>query len=173
MPTPRRDIAGQQFGQLTAVAPHHRTSRGWHWLVRCDCGTEKVYKLTKLTEGRIKTCGCSQKLKSKYRQKPGYSSWSGMIHRCYSPHNPGYKHYGGRGITVCKRWRESFLAFLADMGARPPGYSLDRINPDGNYEPNNCRWATFQQQTQNRRKWIIQPKKSGKNPDPRQGILIF
>lgn len=175
MPTPRRDITGQQFGKLTAVEPHHRTDRGWWWLVRCNCGIKKVYKLTKLTEGRVRSCGCDKHpMKWGVRSThPSYRSWAAMLTRCYNPKATGYENWGGRGITVCQRWRASFGAFLADMGERPKGYSLDRINPDGNYTPSNCRWATYRQQTANRRKWILQPKKQQKTPDPRQGILNF
>ena len=78
--------------------------------------------------------------------KPTYSSWASMIQRCTNPNAGGYHRYGGRGIRVCERWRDSYAAFLADVGPRPPGRTLDRINNDGNYEPGNCRWATKSEQ---------------------------
>jgi hypothetical protein len=84
---------------------------------------------------------------------PMYHSWIAMIRRCHASSEPGYKNYGARGIKVCDRWRNSFVAFLADMGGRPsPKHTLDRINNDGNYEPGNCRWATVSEQMQNTRR---------------------
>lgn len=179
MPFTQRDLTGQRFGRLIAVSPHHTDQHGsWWWLVRCDCGIEKVLKADKFTSSRRKSCGC-ERHPGKYNGRSSwraYTSWISMLHRCYNPKNPGYELWGGRGITVCNRWRTSFDAFLADMGERPPGYSLDRINPDGNYEPSNCQWATYRQQTRNRRKWVFQPQKQRKaqqKPDPRQEILDF
>jgi hypothetical protein len=80
-----------------------------------------------------------------------YNSWSAMLQRCHDPKHRSYKNYGGRGITVCQRWRESFEAFLADMGEPPEKHTLDRIDNDGNYEPSNCRWATRLMQSRNMR----------------------
>lgn len=85
------------------------------------------------------------------RHPPTYNSWRAMISRCYNPRSAWYANYGGRGIAVCDRWRQSFDAFLADMGERPDGRTLDRIDSDGNYERGNCRWATPLEQTHNRR----------------------
>jgi hypothetical protein len=82
---------------------------------------------------------------------PTYRSWAGMLQRCRNPNNPRYRDYGGRGITVCERW-SSFVNFLADMGERPPGKTLDRRDVDGNYEPHNCTWSTPKEQHANRRK---------------------
>lgn len=87
-----------------------------------------------------------------YSRTPEYTVWAMMIQRCCNPKHVAYVNYGGRGITVCERWRNSFCAFLADMGFRPNGLSIDRIDNDGNYEPGNCRWATDQQQSFNRRR---------------------
>lgn len=82
---------------------------------------------------------------------PEYAAWGAMIQRCTNPRHPRWKYYGARGITICQRWRDSFPAFLADMGPRPSaGHSLDRVNNDGHYEPSNCRWATWPEQRANR-----------------------
>lgn len=96
-------------------------------------------------------------------RKATYSTWYSMKRRCFCPTEPSYKHYGGRGITVCKRWAESFEAFLEDMGERPDGMSIDRINNDGNYEPGNCRWATPQQQRINQRNTVHWLEFNGKS----------
>ena len=80
-----------------------------------------------------------------------YYTWQSMLRRCYSPNNKDFKHYGGRGIKVCQSWRDSFRSFMRDMGLRPPGMTLDRINNEGDYEPGNCRWATWKQQRHNAR----------------------
>ena len=85
-------------------------------------------------------------------RSPEYNSWAGMLKRCYNPNNPSYKNYGGRGIKVCDRWRHSFINFYSDMGGRPSGLTLDRVDNDGNYEFSNCRWATDKEQNNNQRK---------------------
>jgi len=129
-------------------------------LCRCICGTERIVAVCKIGK-RSKTCGsCTKKGKppgdgqNNYRHgqcnSPTYISWYGMKYRCSNPKNSRYKDYGGRGISVCERWL-SFTNFLADMGERPEGMTIDRKNVNGNYEPSNCRWATPIEQSANKR----------------------
>ncbi len=96
------------------------------------------------------------------KPSPTYVSWQAMLSRCFNPNTNRYKHYGARGISVCQRWRESFPAFLSDMGERPAGRSLDRIDTDGNYEPGNCRWATKIEQRANQRPISCFPDRRGR-----------
>lgn len=161
-PSRRRDVTGQRFGRLVALFDVGIAKRR-HWCCRCDCGTERIVPVDALTSGKTRSCGC---LKAEIisagahmthghapvrgPQSPTYQSWRGMLARCNQPSSQAFKNYGARGVTVCQRWRE-FKNFLADMGERPTGLTLDRINNDGIYEPSNCRWATRAQQTANRR----------------------
>lgn len=153
---------GDRFERLLVVAPAGYTTYGRNMrqsLCRCDCGTEKVIANHSLRCGAVRSCGClsreySQKPKkhghTKGGMSPTYMSYANAKSRVTYPSCPSYERYGGRGITMCQRWRDSFEAFLADMGERPEAKSLDRIDPDGNYEPANCRWATSAEQNANR-----------------------
>ena len=125
----------------------------------CECGNTKNINLYHLLKGNVKSCGClyttissKNSIKHKMYNTPEYLSWKSMKSRCTNPKATGYKNYGERGIKICDRWLNSFEDFLTDMGKRPEGYSLDRINPNGNYEVSNCRWATTQEQSNNKRK---------------------
>jgi hypothetical protein len=151
-----KDLRGIRFGQLLVVSFSHADKfRHTLWNVRCDCGTTKQINSSSLQRGLSRSCGC--------RQSPGthkmsatstYISWSGMIQRTTNPNIPRWCNYGGRGIHVCQRWLV-FENFLADMGVRPDGMQIDRIDNTGNYEPGNCRWATPAQQSRNMRRTRI------------------
>jgi len=145
---PIKDISGERFGRLV-VQELLDTRAGYaRWKCLCDCGAETVALGTHLRSGNTTSCGCAQRdaaydLKFVHGQRntPTYWSWQNMIRRCVDQNGKRYHRYGGRGIKVCKRWRESFLDFVADMGDSPgKGYSLERKDPDKNYCKENCEW---------------------------------
>ena len=134
-------------------------------LCKCDCGNEKILFLDAIKRGTTKSCGCLRKESTTdfnrrtkkvhgHRQTKNtktYTTWLSMKQRCLNPNHTFYSYYGGRNITICDRWKSSFKNFLEDMGERPEGKTLDRINSNGNYEPNNCKWSTSKEQISNRR----------------------
>lgn len=150
-----KDLTGQTFGRYVVLAHAGQVRTNSRWLCRCECGTEKRVTGSDLTCGKIKSCGClrQEQLKTHGKSRtPTYKSWLKMKERCYNPNQDGYEYYGGRGIEICDAWRFSFEQFLADMGERiDRALTLDRVNPDGNYEPENCRWATAKEQAGNKR----------------------
>jgi len=154
----RLELTGMIIGKWTVLSECERRRGQTHWVCRCECGTEAVVAGSELNHGRSRQCrGCRTRTHGASRRKdkkstPEYGAWCGMIGRCESPKNQRFKNYGGRGISVCERWRHSFQNFLEDMGKRPSlTHSLDRIDVNGNYEPGNCRWATATQQARNKR----------------------
>lgn len=151
---------GDIFNRLTIIKEVKQ--RGIHrfFLCKCNCGTKKEISLGKLRNKTIKSCGCLKKeilIKNSFKLTHGmsfsriYKCWRGIKDRCYNIKLSCYKNYGGRGITVCKEWLESFETFYNDMGNPPKGKSMDRINNDGNYCKENCKWSTSKEQNNNRR----------------------
>jgi len=158
------DLTGQRFGRLLVI--ERATGEGvWpiRWRCRCECGTECTPPASHLRSGATQSCGCYRRdaalaanrkhgAAGRSARSPEYDAWQNMRSRCERPAYPHYADYGGRGITVCARWRESFEAFLADMGPRPSAkHSVDRIDVNGHYEPGNVRWATQPEQCRNTR----------------------
>jgi hypothetical protein len=162
-------LIGRQFDRLTVRGgprySGHNPPRA-HWFAECDCGEWGWFRASRLKGGTTKSCGCLQREESARRnvkqfsrhgharqsgRSRTYTTWQMLRQRCTNPRNPNYRWYGGRGITVCERWLHNFENFLADMGHRPTGKSIDRINSNGDYEPSNCRWATPSEQLRNRR----------------------
>lgn len=151
------DLSGRRFGLLTALRFSHLNRHGRaEWNCACDCGTEKTVASAQLMSGRTQSCGCLRK--TNHPQKHGmsasreYAIWRDMIARCELPNRKGYANYGGQSVTVHPEWRRSFEAFMEHVGPRPsPDHSIDRIDPSGNYEPGNVRWATPEQQANNKR----------------------
>lgn len=178
----RKDLEGKKYGRLLVIEEAGRTvfpsgSPKRKYRCHCDCGNEIVVLASSLTTGNTKSCGCYRDEvllnlhkkhgfnRGKGQRRGTYNSWCAMKERCTNPKNKSYKDYGGRGIKVCDRWLNSFENFLADMGERAKGMTLDRY-PDinGNYEPGNCRWATAEEQGRNKRGNIIVEHKNQRMP---------
>lgn len=146
--TKSNDLTGKRFFRLVAL---YKKNRGW--LCQCDCGNTTIAFAANLRTNAAKSCGCLRREREHGKsQGPEYRAWSHAIDRCENPNCDKWRCYGARGIRMCQRWRESFSNFYADMGPRPSDkHSLDRIDVNGNYEPGNCRWATWDQQMRNTR----------------------
>ncbi len=147
-------MEGQRFGKLVVLSkgPSDKWN-GPRWLCRCDCGNEKLYTASNLRH-RAKSCGCLRtEVSTTHGQTgtPEYYAWNNMLQRCTNPKHPNYRLYGERGINVDPRW-SSFENFLADMGPRPtPHHSIERRDVNGGYRPDNCHWATLEDQSRNKR----------------------
>lgn len=157
-------VTGSRYGRLTVIGEVEPYIASGIKLRRveclCDCGNTSFPLWRNVRIGTSSSCGCYGLECRKGHPKtkthgmsgtPEYRSWAAMRNRCTNPDNKGFKNYGGRGITVCERWMNSFENFYSDMGPRPDGFSIDRIDSDGNYEPSNCRWASMEVQVINRR----------------------
>lgn len=152
------DLTGQVFGRLTVLRREKQEKGDPKWICLCECGKEKGVTANNLNNGKVKSCGClkSQMVAEKntthgLRSHPIYRVWADMVHRCYNAKDVRYHRYGGRGITVCERWRTSFKNFYDDtIAGYNPSLQFDRFpNNDGNYQPGNFRWATPAQNSHN------------------------
>lgn len=151
------DLTGQKFGKLTVICRSEKRSlAGAIWDCKCECGGSTSANTLKLRKGNTKSCGCHRRailtnlkhgLSNRSRT---YKSWKEMRNRCNNPNAQNYKWYGGRGITVCPEW-DDYTVFLSDMGERPDGKTLDRMDSDGNYEKLNCKWSTPKEQAMTNR----------------------
>ena len=138
------DLTGQRFGHLVVIEYAGRNERRESlWRCHCDCGNESIVRGDVQRRGPTESCGCGKGLKHGHHRKPWYSSYKAMMERCYLPSSGNYKRYGGKGVTVCEEWHDiNKFAEWVETSGYAPGLTIDRIDPLGNYEPNNCQWLT-------------------------------
>ena len=151
------DLTNHVFGRLKVLSRVSATGQA-RWLCQCECGKTTIVPGYELRTNAVKSCGCYRQFQIGNVNKTHgltktteYTAWKNMRNRCNRKLNHDYERYGALGITVCDRWMHSFENFFSDMGKKPKGYSLDRINPNGNYSPENCRWTTLIIQQNNKR----------------------
>lgn len=158
-----QDVTGERRGKLVADSLVEKIAQGsrsiyiWKWA--CDCGGSINSSISAVRRGQVAHCGCGRKRMKRTEHghavhgavSATYQSYQGAKSRCFNPRNRSFHAYGGRGITMCDRWRDSYISFVEDMGERPENTTLERINVDGNYDPGNCKWATWQEQVRNTR----------------------
>lgn len=165
-----------RYGRLVFVEAIGVVNGHMKWKLRCDCGTEKIARAAYVRALRVKSCGCllsDWQKKTKYLRHgmvgtPTYNSWNAMLTRCNHDGHPAYK---AAGIQICERWK-TFTNFFADMGIRPDGTTLDRIDGTGNYEPSNCRWATPQEQSNNRKSNVVLSFQGKEKTISQWGVII-
>jgi hypothetical protein len=159
------DLQGQRFGRLTVIRREENRGRKAMWFCQCDCGTTKAIDGEALRYGLTSSCGCFRAETTRarslthgasvgYKMSREYHAWSHAKGRCFNPTDAKYAQYGGRGITMCPAWAADFAVFLRDVGLCPDGMTLDRIDVDGNYEPGNVRWASDDEQRNNKQQTV-------------------